>query len=333
MDQEDREVWQHIEDKNQNYYTPYANFRNYYTSIGDVSSPAEKCEYLNNNPKSQYDREGIFRTSSKNVMTPGRELPDGVYRFQTEAYTPCGDLPDRFVPINVRDDSYITLAGPFESIKTDINKFISNKEFYYTRKFMYKLGILMYGSPGNGKTMFIRQVIDQLIPKDSITIFIPELPQQSFLDKVRSSLKGRLKVFVFEELAAATSEKYDVEQLLDFLDGEASIADSIILATTNYPEKIPKNVIDRASRFDKIYEIGCPKGQELKTLLEFFLQKPVTEAELQKAKNLSIADIKEISFLVELYGKTFEEGVKVMADRHKICEKAFARSFNVGFGE
>lgn len=333
---EETHIWRHVKDLNHEYYSPYGSYRYEYSCIGDEdgrSTTKERVDYLNSNIKIAHELDGIFKSTSRTqLIVPCIELPAGVYRFQEEQYTPMGDVSDCLKPINlVEGESYVHMPEVWDTVDKDIITFLSSRELYLSKGFIYKLGILLYGSPGNGKTVYMRKIVNTVIPKEAIVIFMPDLPQRNFIDRINVSLRNRLKVFIFEELAAAVEDKYDVEQLLNFLDGEASIPNSIFLATTNYPDRIPHNIIDRPSRFDKLYKINPPEGDSLKQLLDHFLEREPTRGELLAAKSLSIADLKEISLLIALHNKSFEEGVKTLKDRHNLCAKNFAEA-KVGFG-
>ena len=326
-------VWYKTSNSNGEYYTPFSPIKKKYIAFAPPDSLAKTrdiAKFLNQNSRADYLHDGIAFSRTDDMAEPPVALPAGVYRFEEENYS---GLPDRLVPMKLRVDKYVDLGGTFTKVEVDIAKFLANKKLYQEREFAYKMGILLYGPQGQGKSFFLRKIVKDLIPSDSVTVFMRELPSADFLDKVRSNLANELKVFIFEELVTSTSQDRDIDVLLNFLDGENSVANSIILATTNYPEKIPANVINRPSRFDKLYRIDTPSKEEIRTLLTYYFGRESYDSEVECSLGLSVAELKEAALLVMLHELQIGEAVKTLKDRKKLCEKAFAKPLQgVGFG-
>lgn len=150
----------------------------------------------------------------------------------------------------------------FESI--DIWK--KSEEFYRERGIPYKLGILLYGEPGTGKSSLIHAVASEL-NKDVIVLTAGAI------------LNGKLNrydavccdcdtapVIVIEEIDTIVSsrqqdkelsenQKSILSELLNFLDGSSSPDSCIIIATTNHIEKLDPAII-RSGRFDIKIQMG-----------------------------------------------------------------------------
>lgn len=180
-------------------------------------------------------------------------------------------------------------------------------------------------------TTLIRQVVKAAAPADALVIFIDEkFPSSDFMIKICETLPDALKIFIFEELANSV-QYWHTGRLLDFLDGESSIDRSILLSTTNFPEKIPGNIVERPSRFDDIYDFGNPDDDQREKLLSYFLKREVSLEDVVTTKNLSIDQIKQVCLLVLLHGTTVKQGVDKMKKRTALCKKAFAE-FKEGIG-
>lgn len=150
----------------------------------------------------------------------------------------------------------------FESI--DIWK--KSEDFYRERGIPYKLGILLYGEPGTGKSSLIHAVASEL-NKDVIVLTAGAI------------LNGKLNrydavccdcdtapVIVIEEIDTIVSsrqqdkelsenQKSILSELLNFLDGSSSPDSCIIIATTNHIEKLDPAII-RSGRFDIKIQMG-----------------------------------------------------------------------------
>lgn len=258
-------------------------------------------------------------------------LPYGAYTYHIDPQT--GE--EGFVPFSIRIEKYVDVDGALESTKKSINKFIEKKAIYKSNNLMYKLGIMMFGSPGQGKSSVVRHLISECLPKESIVLYVHGLPSMPFLQKVHTSLGDTLKVFIFEEFTEVeekTARSGQTDKLLQFLDGEYSLDNSIILATTNYPEKLPENMVNRPGRFDKLTHFGNPGKEAIKMLLKEFLGREVTEEEVKEVDGLSIAAIKEVCMMNKIEDIPFIESSQALKDRKKLCRDQFKKSNESGFG-
>lgn len=316
------------------FFTPYASRKTNYLVIGDGvadPTPKELAEVLEEDPNSYLHESGklVVKPYNNETDMEAIELSGGSYIFREAS----GSSPDRLVPLELRADGCTALGTTFSNVQNDISNFLDSEKVYRDLGVIYKLGILLYGSQGNGKTTLIRKILKELVPKEAIIILIDkEFPDDEFLITVKNTLGDRLKVFVFEELALDLSDWF-VGRLLSFLDGELSIDNSISFATTNYPEKLPMNIVDRPSRFDKLYEFEMPTKEERAELFRYFLGYAVQDQDLELSKDLSIASIKEASLLVLINKMSLSDAIKTMKRRSVLCSKAFAKSrATIGFG-
>lgn len=323
------DLWFVVNDANETSYSPYKVSKRIaeHTGEGDrIPTPAEAVAYLKQFPEADLDGTGLYfeRRAFNETDSSGVVLPAGVYKYAENA---GGRLPERLVKIDLRGDHFVTLGGCFKSVDVDISTFMNNRQVYEDHGMIYKMGLLLWGPPGNGKSSIIRKILKELVPQDAIIVFVEEkFPSSFFLHKIQSSLRNRLKVFVFEELATTLDHNYNMARILDFLDGETSPESCIVLATTNYPDKIPGNMVNRPSRFDKLYNFDFPNAAERRTLLEHFLKRETTKEEVDLTKDLSIADLKEVALEMLLKQTDFSVAVGTLKRRAELCRKRFAET-------
>ena len=121
-----------------------------------------------------------------------------------------------------------------------------------------------------------------------------------------------MKIFIFEELVNTLSPGHNSATILDFLDGERSIDKALIIATTNYPEKLDKRLVSRPRRFDRVIQIGMPSDEVRKMYFEKKLN--VSAEEIDKwvlaSDTFSFAACAELVISVCCFEKKFEEAVK-----------------------
>lgn len=209
-----------------------------------------------------------------------------------------------------------------------------------------KRSILLYSSPGMGKTSTIAKVSADFIKEDPGTVVIfwdtsdirPSSVSKFFSTKSYFSEECTRMIFVMEDIGGGNSEGYYGPKtadsgLLELLDG-ASVNFSIptfIIATTNTPESLLKSLADRPGRFDQMFELEGPGPEERVLLAKHIAKRSLTknEEEILKEKSLegfSIAHISEIVIRSELHDKTFAEVIKEMKDHKKKIETAFSKA-------
>lgn len=253
-------------------------------------------------------------------------LPSGLYRLQ------CANMYDPFKMVVWKPTTSTKLfkLDVVEDILKDFKEFTTQEDLYKDLQMAYKRGALLYGPPGTGKTSAINMIIDSLELEDALIIYVDSgLPTDLMIELKEDA---RLKVFIFEELTQ-TLDKTNISRFLTFLDGEHSLHNCYIIATTNYPEELPGNIVDRPGRFDKLFKIKDVSKKDKKTYLEFYLKREITEDELTAMKTFSMAYLKELVLKIKKDSVTAEEAIKSLNKHKKIVKDNFKQETNsIGFG-
>jgi hypothetical protein len=212
------------------------------------------------------------------------EIPYGVYTIKTTNYG-C-----YLQEMHINTESYIDIGRSFSDVINDFQRFRGDKEKYNNLgpkklKRKYRKSCLLYGPPGTGKTTSIVQILSKAKEEKYYVIFVDSnrgILEQIGKFKASFEAQGATVVFVIEELTDRINHD-STEQLLTFLDGEKSWENSYTIATTNYPEELPRNLVDRPGRFSLIKEVAPLNEQETYTLLIGF---GLDEEQAQKYKGL-----------------------------------------------
>jgi SpoVK/Ycf46/Vps4 family AAA+-type ATPase len=183
-------------------------------------------------------------------------------------------------------------------LRTSIEGFAAAEPLYRRLKIPYRRGVLLYGPPGNGKSMLCRAVISNLgwptvLFESTSGDFESEL---SAAFALASSIAPA--VLIFEDVDSLFEEQSGLSAFLNELDGLESHEGILVLATTNHPEKLDAALTSRPSRFDMLFEVPDPaRGERERYLARLFgdnLPADAIAELIEPTQGMSIAFLKEL---------------------------------------
>jgi chaperone BCS1 len=232
----------------------------------------------------------------------------------------------------VKDQPKRSLDSVFiEKEKRDIlvsalDKFTSGEEWYLKNGIPYQLGILLYGSPGTGKTSLVKAISAYLeypiyyLPADKMENLgeaVRQLPDKCVMviEDIDASIstRSRKKKTIGDKNDAQDAKKnlfdelsgYGLSEILNAMDGMFSAHGRILIATTNHIEKLDAALI-RPGRIDLKLEIGFATKEVVRDFMVRFFGKCEFPKNVELRKNITVAELQGMV----LEGKTHDEIMK-----------------------
>lgn len=262
-------------------------------------------------------KEPAWNTGSDAInWSPGnysyQELPSGVYDLEM----PWG-APPYLRRIQFATDSLLELPDdPSTEVLKHIVEFWDKREAFEELGITYKRGIILYGPPGSGKSVTIYRLANMLQRYNAIMLPCRSAGEATTALEIVKRLEPTRKVVVIlEDIDGMISRRGD-EDLTYLLDGGTDVSNVLFIATTNYPDRIPPRVLNRPSRFDVRIEIGMPSEAARRAYIAHIVGENllVNIDELaSKTDGLSIAQIKEVIILTQIFENSVDEAIGKVA--------------------
>lgn len=154
-------------------------------------------------------------------------------------------------------------SGIKERIIAHLDNWLANEQIYLNRGLIYKTGILLYGTPGTGKSSLASAIANYLqcglVTIDCTTfdsLNVAEVAESINADEDRYVilLDEIDSVFGSRENENDSAKTARITKLLSFLDSPNSPSNVVFVATTNYIDKLDKAAL-RKGRFDLMEEL------------------------------------------------------------------------------
>lgn len=178
--------------------------------------------------------------------------------YKGEKITPAGE----FLPIpNLTFDDVKLPEEKKEAIRVGALEFFNKKEIYDKNNIPYKRGLILTGLPGTGKTLMGKILLAQ---SDCTFIWVTQ-------DVVDYGEDIKYMYDMAKELAPCILFMEDLDDFLERssavgiiktqMDGLTSVDGICTILCTNYPDRLPKALLDRPSRFDEVVVFSLPDKQ------------------------------------------------------------------------
>jgi hypothetical protein len=198
----------------------------------------------------------------------------------------------------MRSENTIFLKpGIKETIFKRLDEFIINKDWYQEKGIPYKIGLLLKGPPGNGKTTLFKAIAGKYKREiHYMNLHDYEMSDSGLRNAFRSLNDNSLLIIedidsYFEEKRKLRNDKISFTSLINCLDGVLSPEGVIMIFTTNKELDLDPALL-RPGRIDFQVEIPKPSIIEVRGLYKHIFEKDLNLDNLRNGH--SMAEIQNV---------------------------------------
>jgi len=196
---------------------------------------------------------GLWQNSLHNELW----VFEGYWRKDSELYAAIqkSHWSDVILPQDLKEDLLKTIL-----------RFYDSRDTYAKLRVPWKRGLILYGPPGDGKTISIKATMKTLLDRQpSIpTLYVKSLYTTGNISAIFAQARATAPCYlVFEDIDSLITR--DLRSFfLNTVDGVSENEGILMVASTNHIERLDPGLAKRPSRFDRKYLFGDP-DLELRT--------------------------------------------------------------------
>jgi len=281
----------------------------------------------------------------KEKRTSGKFADSSVDAEDTNPQEDTSELRTDEIDADWVNDGYFELEEynpQLYDADANIDQFLQSKKYYEENGIDYRRSLLFYGEPGTGKSQFVSNKSYELVRKlNAVVIRLEthshvEVFASDGMREIADGIPNRFKVVVFEELSEVTQHDQIRQHVVNILDSSQLRDNVLFMATTNEPEKLPKNFVDRPGRLDFLHGVHS-KDNDPAYIPKFYEhligeEYPVDNEEWTKkvAEELTPAYVKGLFITAKERNETLEKTYERIKKRRKLVKNNFSET-SIGF--
>lgn len=160
-------------------------------------------------------------------------------------------------------DDLVFSNAILRAIRAAVEGFGTSRAAYRRFGFAWRRGILLVGPPGTGKTMVCKAAAAAL--PEFPFVYVRDFNEHCGKEAVREIFKRARElspcILAIEDLDGLVSAA-NRTVFLNEMDGFTNNDGILVIASSNYPERIDEALLRRPSRFDQVIHLGPPEKPE-----------------------------------------------------------------------
>ena len=234
-------------------------------------------------------------------------------------------------------DELLELPMPeTKEVLGSIKDFWNKRDLFKKYNFVYKRGLLLYGSPGTGKTSLINLLCRHLVKEMDGVVFV--LTTESDLSSYEHVMPEIYRIIepdrpiitLIEDIDGLCENKNSETRIINILDGIEQLENVVYIATTNYMERLSERITNRPNRFDRRIEVKSPNYECRKMYFKHKLKKDdLKKINLKewclKTEGLTLSHLGEVIKSVIIFGHDIDETIKILKDMRNVVS---SRNYN-----
>ena len=182
-----------------------------------------------------------------------------------------------------------------QSLKQDIDKFITEEKEYDNFGIPYKRTYMLTGIPGSGKTSLIKALCCEFEKNLCILSINKDFDNSTMLSAFRNMKDNSFLLIedidcLFEKREHKDTPLITFSSFINLLDGVLYKHGLICFITTNHPEKLDPAIL-RSGRIDLLVKMDYPLKEDIKRLFHDLTHKNATEEQINIESNKFIEKI------------------------------------------
>lgn len=164
-----------------------------------------------------------------------------------------------------------------ETLINDVHDFFDSRAVYEEYSVPWKRGIIFHGTPGCGKTISIKALMNSLQAKNVASLYVKSFDACQGMQYSIRTIFAQARVMapcllIFEDLDSLVKDEVR-SYFLNEVDGLEDNNGILMIGSTNHLERLDPGISKRPSRFDRKYHYKLPGEQERILYAQYWKQK------------------------------------------------------------
>lgn len=203
------------------------------------------------------------------------ELHEEIWVYDQSYWDKSHDL---WTEIQKADWKDVILKDDFKkAMQKDVYGFFSSEKTYKDLGIPWKRGLIMYGPPGNGKTISLKVIMKDCETKGFTPLYVKSFHHWAGDERGMYEVFNKARavapcVVILEDLDALIND-FNRSFFLNQVDGLANNDGLLLIGTTNHFDRLDPGLSTRPSRFDRKYEFDDPDEESRKLYVLYWKKK------------------------------------------------------------